>query len=48
MALCRQIAANSALANKLSDEALQLHETLFNPDRLQEVFVQKMTQLVNG
>ena len=48
MALCRQIAANSALANKLSDEALQLHETLFNPDRLQEVFVQKMTELVNG
>jgi glycosyltransferase involved in cell wall biosynthesis len=48
MALCRQIAANSALANKLSDEALQLHQTLFNPDRLQEVFVQKMTELVNG
>jgi glycosyltransferase involved in cell wall biosynthesis len=46
--LSRQIAADSALSRKLSNEALQLHQTLFNPDRLQDVFVQKMTELVNG
>ena len=27
---------------------LQLHQTLFNPDRLQDIFVQKITELVNG
>ena len=48
VALCRQIAADSALSRKLSNEALQLHQTLFNPDRLQDVFVQKITELVNG
>jgi len=48
VALSRQIAADSALISKLSNEALQLHQTLFNPDRLQEVFVHKMTELING
>ena len=48
VALSRQIAADSALSRKLSDEAMQLHQTLFNPDRLQDVFVQKITELVNG
>src|SRR6478609_7409777 len=48
VALSRQIAADSALSGKLSDEALQLHQTLFNPDRLQDIFVQKITGLVNG
>ena len=48
VALSRQIAADSELNRKLSYEALQLHQTLFNPDRLQDVFVQKMTELVNG
>jgi hypothetical protein len=48
VALSRQIAADSALNEKLSNEALQLHQTLFNPDRLQDVFVQKITELVNG
>ena len=48
VALSRQIAADSALNEKLSNEALQLHQTLFNPDRLQDVFVQKITELVDG
>jgi len=48
VALCREIAANSELSKKLSQEAMQLHQTLFNPDRLQDVFVQKITELVDG
>jgi glycosyltransferase involved in cell wall biosynthesis len=48
ISLCRQIAADSALSKKLSNEALQLHQTLFNPDRLQDIFVQKITELVDG
>src|SRR5438477_3070075 len=45
---CRQIATDSALSGKLSHEALQLHQTLFSPDRLQDIFVQKLTELVDG
>src|SRR5437667_739404 len=48
VSLCRQIAADSALSEKLSNEALQLHQTVFNPDRLQDIFVQKITELVDG
>src|SRR5215471_1907465 len=46
--LCHQIARDTELNEKLSKQALQLHQTLFNPDRLQDVFVQKITQLING
>ena len=46
--LCRKIARDTELNEKLSKQALQLHRTLFNPDRLQDVFVQKITQLING
>jgi glycosyltransferase involved in cell wall biosynthesis len=46
--LCRKIARDTELNEKLSKQALQLHQTLFNPDRLQDVFVQKITGLVNG
>ncbi len=48
VSLCRQIAADHDLNDELSKQALQLHQTLFNPDRLQDVFVQKITELVNG
>src|SRR5256714_2769900 len=48
VALSREIAANSELNKKLSHEAMQLHQTLFNPDRLQDIFVQKITELVDG
>jgi glycosyltransferase involved in cell wall biosynthesis len=46
--LCHRIARDTELNEKLSKQALQLHQTLFNPDRLQDVFVQKITELVNG
>jgi hypothetical protein len=46
--LCREVARDTELNEKLSKQALHLHQTLFNPDRLQDVFVQKITQLVNG
>jgi glycosyltransferase involved in cell wall biosynthesis len=43
---CRQIAADAALQEKLSEEALQLYQTLFNPDRLQSIFVGEIEKLV--
>jgi glycosyltransferase involved in cell wall biosynthesis len=46
--LCHKIARDTELNEKLSKQALQLHQTLFNPDRLQDIFVQKITELVNG
>ena len=46
--LCHKIARDTELNEKLSKQALQLHQTLFNPDRLQDLFVQKITGLVNG
>jgi glycosyltransferase involved in cell wall biosynthesis len=48
VSLCHKIVRDRELNEKLSKEALQLHQTLFNPDRLQDVFVQKITGLVNG
>jgi hypothetical protein len=48
VSLCHKIARDREFNEKLSKEALQLHQTLFNPDRLQDVFVQKITGLVNG
>ena len=46
--LCHKIARDTELNEELSKQALQLHQTLFNPDRLQDVFVQKITELING
>ena len=46
VALCRQIAGDGALNEKLSREALYLHQTLFNPDRLQALFVGQIEKLV--
>jgi len=48
VALSRQIAGDPALREKLSNEAVQLHRTLFNPDRLQDIFVRRITELVDG
>ena len=45
VALCRQIAGDSALNEKLSKEASHLHATLFNSDRLQGVFVSEIEKL---
>jgi glycosyltransferase involved in cell wall biosynthesis len=46
--LCREIAANTPLNDKLSKGALQLHQTLFNPGRLQEIFVSEIEKLVHA
>ena len=46
--LCREIAADRALNERLSKEALHLHQTLFNPDRLQEIFVSEIEKLVRS
>ena len=43
---CRQIAGNAAWREQLSEEARRLHKTLFNPDRLQEIFVGEIEKLV--
>jgi len=45
IAACRQIAGDHGLKEKLSEEALHLHQTLFNPDRLQEIFVSEIEKL---
>lgn len=42
----RQIANNPVLREQLSQEAKQLHQTVFNPDRLQAIFVSEMEKLV--
>jgi glycosyltransferase involved in cell wall biosynthesis len=43
---CREIAGNLALREKLIHDALRLHQTLFNPDRLQGIFVSEIKRLV--
>jgi len=45
---CREIASDAALREQLSHEAKRLHQTLFNPDRLQEIFVNEIEKLVPG
>ena len=42
---CRQIMSQPALRHRLAQEASKLHQTLFNPDRLQGVFVGEMEKL---
>ena len=44
--LCRQIAADRALNETLSTEALHLHQTLFDPNRQQAVFVGQIEKIV--
>ncbi|HEY2118407.1 MAG TPA: glycosyltransferase, partial [Candidatus Acidoferrum sp.] len=45
---CRQIAGNAVWREQLSEEATRLHQTLFNPERLQEIFVGEIEKLVAG
>jgi hypothetical protein len=45
VSLCRQIAGDAALNEKLSNEALRLHQTVFSPDRLQAIFVDEIEKL---
>lgn len=45
---CRQIAGDEAWRERLSQEAGRLHQTLFNPDRLQTIFVGEIEKLVRN
>ncbi|HMV47127.1 MAG TPA: hypothetical protein PKD31_05185, partial [Blastocatellia bacterium] len=45
---CRRIAETTMLRQQLSAEARGLHATLFNPDRLQNIFVTEMEKLVSS
>ena len=45
---CRQIAHDAAWREQLSQQARQLHQTLFNPDRLQKIFVSEIEKLVRS
>lgn len=44
---CRKISNNSALRSQLSQQSRNLHQTLFNPERLQDVFVSEIEKLVS-
>jgi hypothetical protein len=44
--LCHKIARDTEFNEELSKQALQLHQTLFNPDRLQEIFLSEIERLV--
>jgi len=46
--VCRQIAGDPGLNERLAKEALRLHQTLFNPDRLQAIFVGEIEKLVRS
>jgi len=46
VSLCREIAADKGLNEKLSKGALHLQQTSFNPDRLHAIFVPEMERLV--
>jgi len=45
VSVCREIANDPGLNEKLSKAALHLHATLFNPDRLQSIFVNEIEKL---
>jgi len=45
---CRQIAGDALWREQLSQQARQLHQTLFNPDRLQGIFVGEIEKLVRN
>jgi glycosyltransferase involved in cell wall biosynthesis len=45
---CRQIAHDAAWREQLSQQARKLQQTLFNPDRLQKVFVSEIEKLVRS
>jgi glycosyltransferase involved in cell wall biosynthesis len=43
---CREISSDPALRERLSQQARHLHQGLFNPDRLQGIFVREIQKLV--
>jgi len=46
VSVCHRIAEDAACRKQLSDEAARLHNTLFNPERLQAIFVDEIQKLV--
>jgi glycosyltransferase involved in cell wall biosynthesis len=44
---CRKLARVEEVRNRLTQQALLLNRTLFNPDRLQDIFVAQMRALAN-
>jgi glycosyltransferase involved in cell wall biosynthesis len=48
VSVCRRIAEDSAWRKQLSDEAARLHKTLFNPERLQAIFVDEIEKLIGN
>lgn len=48
VSVCRQLAADPAQCEQLSQGAKQLQQTLFNPDRLQEIFVTEIEKLIRN
>ena len=48
VSVCRRIARDAAWREQLSQQATQLHQTLFNPERLQEIFVTEIEKLVQS
>ena len=45
---CRRIAEDAAWRKQLSHEATRLHQTLFNPERLQAIFVDEIEKLAGN
>lgn len=48
VSVCRRIAEDAAWRKQLSHEATRLHQTLFNPERLQAIFVDEIEKLVGS
>ena len=46
--VCRRIGEDAACRKQLSREATRLHQTLFNPERLQGIFVDEIEKLVGS
>lgn len=45
VAACRKIASDTLMRERLALQARQLHEGLFNPNRLQDIFVEQLEKL---
>lgn len=45
---CRLIAYDAACSEQLSQQARQLHRTIFDPERLQKIFVSEIEKLVHS
>ena len=48
ISVCRRIARDAAWRKRLSQEATQLHQTLFNPERLHATFVDEIAKLIGN